>query len=114
MNTQVMNAVEEAATADPGITAEAIATDRIAALVGDLKRGGLGNLTEMRDAIDDLMRAIEQEGRELTERFQVYAAHVTQAVTMKAIVMQPVNELSEAVAKNLKPKPSKVVTGKVE
>lgn len=41
---------------DPGKTAEALANDRIITLVQELQRGGIGNLTELRDQIDDLMR----------------------------------------------------------
>lgn len=86
---------------DPGISLEQVSADRISNHVRDLKTGALANLTEMRNAIDDLMRAIDAEAADIVARVATLTKHVSEGVRMKGVVLPHIEELSTAVNSTL-------------
>lgn len=113
MNAVNPEAIERAAadeTASPSLSTEDMAADRMRTLVNDLSKGGRQQLTEARDQIDDLMRALDRRGELLLQGVAEYAAFVQQAVAMKGILMEPVGNLAEAIGKGMTPTPVRTLT----
>jgi hypothetical protein len=79
-------------------------------LINECSLGGRRQLTEARDQIDDLMRALDARGEMLLAAVTEYAGFVQQAVEMKGIIIGPIEELATDIATGLSPLPAKTVT----
>ena len=95
---------------DPGCTAESLAADRMRTLINECSLGGRRQLTEARDQLDDLMRALDARGEMLLAAVTEYAGFVQQAVEMKGIIIGPIEGLAKDVTTGLSPVPGKTVT----
>jgi hypothetical protein len=96
---------------DPACTAETLAADRMKALINECSKGGRRQLTEARDKIDDLMRALDARGEMLTSAVTEYAGFVQQAVEMKSVIMGPIESLAGEVTLGLTaPGPGRTLT----
>ena len=97
---------------DPGLSAEQIAHARTRKLVDELKTGGLAQLTELRDALDDLMRAINAKAVGVEEVVDDLARTVQSAVAMASVVRPSIEDQAKTAAAGLSPPPGKVVTAR--
>ena len=88
---------------DPACTAETLAADRMRTLINECSMGSRRQLTEARDKIDDLMRALDARGVMLTDAVTEYAGFVQQAVEMKGVIMGPIESLAGEVSLGLTP-----------
>lgn len=95
---------------DPGCTAESLAADRMRTLINECSLGGRRQLTEARDQLDDLMRALDARGEMLLAAVTEYAGFVQQAVEMKGIIIGPIEGLAKDVSTGLSPMPARTVT----
>jgi polyhydroxyalkanoate synthesis regulator phasin len=97
---------------DPGLSAEQIAHARTRKLVDELKTGGLAQLTELRDALDDLMRAINAKAGDVEEAVDDLAHTVQAAVSMVAVVRPSIDDQAKAASVGLTPPPGKIITSR--
>jgi predicted lipoprotein len=95
---------------DATCTAESIAAQRMRSLIDECSLGGRRQLTEARDQIDDLMRALDQRGEMLLAAVTEFAGFVQQAVEMKKVIMGPIENLAGEVSAGLSPIPWRTVT----
>jgi hypothetical protein len=95
---------------DAACTAETLAADRMKMLITECNMGGRRQLTEARDKIDDLMRALDARGEMLLAAVTEYAGFVQQAVEMKGIIMSPIESLAGEVSAGMTPVPGRTLT----
>jgi hypothetical protein len=79
---------------DRACTAEILAASRMKTLINECSLGGRSQLTEARDRIDELMHALDARGELLSGAVTQYAGLVQQALEVKGIIINPIENLA--------------------
>jgi polyhydroxyalkanoate synthesis regulator phasin len=95
---------------DPSVTVEQQALSRARKLVDEMRGGTLQQLTELRDTVDDLMRAITAKSEEVEEHIGELASMVRSSVKLVGDLKPRVEEQAKTIRNGLGTPPARTVT----
>jgi ABC-type transporter Mla subunit MlaD len=78
---------------DPAIPAAEIARTRAQQLVGNISGASIERLSQMRDQLDDLMRAVRARDEKITDIIAEHAAFADQSIKVVAVVGETLSKL---------------------
>ncbi len=93
---------------DPAPSAEAVAQERLSALLADVTTTTLDQLRELRDEIDNLMNAIRNRDELINKAFKEHVAYAQNAIKMKDIVKQSISKIVADFHNGIDPSPKTV------
>lgn len=90
--------VTETEQLDPGMQVAAMAKEQAGNMVQNISAKTLVELTDMRDHIDMLMRAMKQRESYIVEKIEEQASLAADVISMKSIVRDSIEDLIRRVA----------------
>ncbi len=97
---------------DPAPSAEAVAQERLTALLADVTTTTLDQLRDLRDEVDSLMQAIRNRDELINKAFKEHVAYARNAIKCKEIVQENLTKIKHDFTNGLNPIPQVVTVNK--